>query len=385
MVTGVLLAPTVPDTAVRNWVGRAVTPHAVVLPVLWYLGLNETYAGYLIAETPIVLPPGFVLNAARRREDQAARATYRALLPRFAELARRSWLSFLCMTALALTTFLWTNRRLPDRSTRVPAPSAIRSRMRRVAEQQTQDDPEAQAGFFFALQTLARSAPHRTILAVAVAAGLTHALLVLTQRGWRSMAIPATPLGVLAISPMLIGVSYAVTVPVEPAASWAIRMAWLGDERHYLAGVKRAAMLLVTALLILLLPAHVALLGVAIALVHTVLGLLFASVALDALFLPYRKMPFACSYMPIQNPKIVWPTGLASVWLVTYGFAAAERWALHTLVRSAGLCVMVGAIALFVRAIDRTRRRTRWPVSFDDRPAPATQRLGLFEHVTNDD
>src|SRR5439155_4700959 len=146
---------------------------------------------------------------------------------------------------------------------------------------QTEKDPEVQAGFFFALQTVARSAPHRTIIAISVSVGLTHALIVLAQRGWHSFAVQSAPLGVLAISPLLvmsllIGVSYAVTVPAEPAARWTIRMTWLGDGCSYLAGVKRATMLLAALLLILLLPLHIVLLGIVNALAHLLLSLLLA-------------------------------------------------------------------------------------------------------------
>jgi hypothetical protein len=44
----------------------------------------------------------------------------------------------------------------------------------------------------------------------------------------------------------------------------------------------------------------------------------------------------------------------------------------------------LAAIALVVGATDRTRRRER-RITFDDRPRSATQRLGLFEHLTLND
>jgi hypothetical protein len=390
MVTALLLAPTVRARDVHHWVGDAVATQWPVGPVLWYLGVNETFAGHLVAETPIVLPPRMPSTASLKQDNQTARAAYRPLLPQFAAQARWAWVSLPLVTALALTTFLWTNRRLPDQSAGVPAPSRIRTSVRRMAERYTHNDPEAEAGFFFALQTLTRSAPHRTIIAIAVAAGLTHALMVLAQSDGRSLEIQATPAGLFGMSIMLLlvlvaGVAYAVAVPAELAANWTIQMAWLGDERRYLAGVKRAAMLLVAGLLVLLLPLNVALLGVAVAIVHSLLGLMLAFAALDALFLPYRKLPFACSYVPLENPKIVWPAGFVSLLLVTYGFATAERWALHSATRTIALGVVLGALVLLVKAIDRARRRERRPIRFDDRPAFATQRLGLFEHLAMHD
>jgi hypothetical protein len=384
-MTALLLAPTIRATDVRHWVGGVTPPRWPTRPVLWYLGVNETLGGHLVSETPIVLPPRFSFIAFPKQEDEAARATYRVLLPRFAALAQRAWLSLPVVTALAVAMFLWSNRRLPDRSARVPVRSRVRATLRWMAERYTHD-PEAQAGFFFTLQTLTRSAPHRTIVAVAAAVGLTHALIVLTQNGQLSFATPSTPLGVFGISTMsllslLIGMRYAVTVPAEPGASWAIRMAWLGDERGYLDGFKRAAMLVMAALLVLLLPLHITLLGVTVAIGHTLLGLLLARAALDALFLSYRKVPFACSYVPIDNPKLVWPAGFAGLLLVTYGFAKAARWAFQTTAHAITLGVALGAMALLVRVIDRVRRRERRPFNFDDRPALATQRLGLFDHI----
>jgi hypothetical protein len=386
MVTALLLAPTVRARDVRSWVSHAAAPRWPARPVLWYLGVNETQAGHLVAETPVVLPPRFSFLAFPRQENEDARATYRGLLPEFAGLARWAWLSLPLIAALALATFLWTNRRLPERSAAVPAPSRIRTIARRMGERYTRDDPETQAGFFFALQTFTRSAPHRTIIAIALAVGLTHTLAVLAQNGRHAFEIRSVPYGVLGVSTMLLlsllaGVSYGATVPAEPAANWTIRMAWLGDERGYLAGVKRAAGVLVAVLLVVLLPLHVALLGSANATVHSLLGLLFAMPALDALFLFYRKLPFACSYVPFENPKIAWPAGFAGLLLVTYAFARAERWALQTNTRTMALAVILGAFALLVRAIDREWRRGRRPVNFDDRPAFATQRLGLLEHI----
>ena len=386
-VTALLLAPTVRAKDVRIWVGGADAPPWPVRPVLWYLGVNETFAGRLVAETPIVLPPRVSAAAIPTRGDEMARSLYRALLPQFASLARTASLSFPLVTALALTTFLWTNRRLPDRSAGVPAPSRIRTVVRKIAERHTQDDPEAQAGFFFTLQTLIRSAPHRTIIAIAVAVGLTHALIVLAQGGRNSMEMRSTPPGVFGIAIMLLlsllgAVSHAATVPAVPAANWTIRMAWRGDERRYLAGVKRAAMVLVALLLALLLPLHLALLGIAKTIAHSLLGLLFATTVLDALFFSYRKLPFACSYVPLENPKVVWPAAFATLLFVTYGCANAERWALQTPARALALAATLGAIALLVRTADRVRRRERWPVNFDDRPGLATQRLGLLEHIT---
>jgi hypothetical protein len=386
MVTGLLLVPTVRAHDVQAWAGRASPPAWAAGPVLWFLALNETLAGHLVSELPVVLPPRFSSAAYPKQEDELARATYSLLLPRFDELASRAWLALLGASSLAFVTFLWTNRRYPASSAGVLAQSRLGACVRRLVERHTREDPEAEAGFFFALQTLARSGPHRTIVAIAMAVGLTYMLIVLAQRQ-APAAGQATPLGlfgiaILLLASLLAGFSRAVAVPAEPVANWMIRSAWLGDERHFLIGVKRAALAALVAVpLIVLLPLHLVLLGAVTALVHTLFALCFAILTLEALLLSYRKFPFACSYVPIENPKIVWPAALISLLLVTYGFSAVERWALQTLVRTVALGAGLVVMVVFVKAVDRLWRRERRPIVFDDRPPQATQRLDLFEGV----
>jgi hypothetical protein len=288
---------------------------------------------------------------------------------------------------LAIGTFLWNHRRLPEETTHAPTRSGLRVRIRRFAERLTAANPETQAGFFFTWQTMTRSAPHRTTGAIALAAGLTHLLIVLAASGVHRFALPTIPLGVLgidilALTSLIAGFRYAVTVPPELASNWTIRMAWLGDERGYVAGVKRAALVaLATMPLLVLLPLHVVLLGPAIAAAHTIYGFLFAIAMLDGLFLGYRQFPFACSYVPIENPKLLWPTGLATVLLVVYGFAGIERWALQTTTGTAAFGIALGAIALLISSLDRAKRRERLFLDFDERPATSIQRLGVFERI----
>jgi hypothetical protein len=252
-------------------------------------------------------------------------------------------------------------------------------------------DPETRAGFFFTWQTLTRSAPHRTIVAIAVAAGLTNLLIALAANGVHRAALISIPLGlfainVLVLAPLIAGLRYAVTVPPEWASNWTIRMAWLGDERRYLAGVKRAALVaLVTVPLLLLVPLHVVLFGFTIAVVHTIYAFLVAMTLLDGVFLTYRQFAFACSYVPIQNPKMIWPAGVTTVLTLAYGFSDLERWALQTAARTVGLGATLVATVVLVKIADRANRRERLPVDFDARPVFATQRLGLFEsNATHD-
>ena len=390
-VTALLLAPAVRKTVVHDWVAGTTPARWPARPALWYLGANETIAGHIVAETRVVLPPRFSFVGFPKRQDETSRSAYRALAPAFAALAQRAWLSVPAIACLGIATFLWTNRRLPEQTAGGRVQSRLRASLRGIAQWLTESNPEAQAGFFFTCQTLARSAPHRTIVAIAMAAGFTHLLIALAASGGHAPELQFMPLGWFAISTLLLtaliaGLRYAVTVPPELASNWTIRMAWLGDERGYLAGVKRAAVVALAIVpLLALLPLHIALFGFRITAVHSVCGFMAATATLDGLFLGYRQLPFACSYVPIENPKLLWPAALSTVFLVSYGFADAERWALQTTARTALLVIGLAALVLVLKITDRAMRRERLPMNFDARPAPATQRLGLFERVVNHD
>jgi hypothetical protein len=386
VITALLIAPTVHSADVRAWLSGAAAPPPAAT-ALWYVGQNETLAGHLLAETPIVPPPRSLITPAQRDANRRDRSAYRELLPRFAVFARRGRQSLLLVGLLALGTFAWTNRRLPERAG-APATSVFAA-MLRLCERE-RSDPDTQAGFFFTIQTLSRSAPHRTILAAAVAVGLTHALLVLAPTD-RTTVDPMWPdTGLLALSSVLLGslaiaVRYAVTVPASGAASWSVRLAWQGDDRRYLSGVKRATTALSIVVVVLLAPLHLAWLGPRNALAHSVCALLFARALLELLFLRYRKLPFACGYEPIPNPKVTWTGGLAALAGASYACARVERWAAATPTRQAGVAVLLLAILVLLVVVDRRRRREPALIVFDEPPAPTVQRLGLWDHVTAPD
>jgi hypothetical protein len=388
VVTGLLLTPTIRGKTVAEWVAGVASPRYAALPVLWHLGVNETLAGDVVAGAPAMTPRRHPLAARFQREDDEHRAAYVALRPNLATLARRVWLVVPALVSLAILTFIWNNRRLPEQSASRTARSPARAALLAVAQRLTRGNPEAQAGFFFTLHTLMRSGPHRMIVAIAVAAALTlpSVMLILGSASVRE-PMSSYPLGLLAMQVAVLlaligGFRHAVMVPAELVANWSIRMAWRGDERGYLAGVKRAAFLTTVIVpSIVLFPVHLALFGAATALVHALFGCLFAAAMLDCLFLGYRKVPFACTYLPLGDPKLLWAGGAASLLFVPYVFAFVERAALQSPARTVALAAALAGVVVTMKIVDRVQRRERRQVDFDERPAPPTQRLGVFESM----
>jgi hypothetical protein len=323
-----------------------------------------------------------------RRDDERQRDAYRALRPNLEALARWAWFVVPLVVSLALLTFVWNNRRLPEQAAAGRSDSSTRGVLLRIAQRFTRANPEAQAGFFFTLHALTRSGPHRMVVAISVAVALTlpSVLLILGSASVREPTLPL-PLGLLAMQVtvhlvLIGGFRYAVVVPAELVANWSIRMAWPGDERRYLAGVKRAALLATVVVpSLVMFPLHAALFGAIVGLLHAFLGCLFAVATMDALFLGYRKVPFACTYLPLGDPKLLWSGGAASLVSVPYAFALVERGALTSPARTAALAAALSGLVLAIRIIDRVRRREHQHMDFDERPAPPTQRLGVFESM----
>jgi len=314
------------------------------------------------------------------------------LRPNLEPLARRAWLAVPALVLLAVLTFVWNNRRLPEQA----VAGRVRSRARHAAHaivlRLSPRDPEAQAGFFFTLQTLMRSGPHRMIVAIAVAAALTlPSVMLILGSAYLREPTSSLPLGLLGMQVTVLlaligGFRYAVTVPAGLVANWSIRLAWRGDERRYLAGVKRAAFVsTVAAPSLVLLPLHAALFGVATAVVHALVGCLLGVAVLDALFLGYRKVPFACAYLPLGDPKLLWSGGAAALLFVPYIFAYVERAALSSPGPTVVLAATLAGIVLTIRISDRVQRRERRQLDFDERPAPPTQRLGVLEGMAGHD
>ena len=173
------------------------------------------------------------------------------------------------------------------------------------------------------------------------------------------------------------GFRHAVRVPAELAANWAVQVAWAGDTRRHIAGAKAAgALLFVVVPVLALLPLYALLFTPRDAVAIALCGLAGGLATLEAMFLGYRKMPFACGYLP-ANLKTLAPIAFVSFVFFTYQFAHRERAALAVRHRARVRRDPGRACSSCLRAIDAVKRRTVRPFEFDEMPEPPTQRLGL--------
>jgi hypothetical protein len=114
-----------------------------------------------------------------------------------------------------------------------------------------------------------------------------------------------------------------------------------------------------------------------VALLHLGLGLLAASILIEALLLRLRKLPFTCSYLPGKgNFKVYWPLYLLGFASYCYLPAAVEARA----IREGGSGVLVGVLTVVLVVVVLWRRhalgRGTRPV-FEELPDPAAVSLSL--------
>jgi hypothetical protein len=379
LATSLLLLPASYGNVARSWLsGGRVSPFAV--PPLWFVGLHETLAGSVIDGLPRGAPPRRYAAA-----EWAATLLYRSLWPLFHHLAAVAALALVIAIVVAAGASLWNSRRLPTpRVAGRGGPGAIRRAFTWAATHVVVRTPATQAGFFFTVQSLARSVPHRVTMATSMAIGLALVLINLAGiDGPRARTLSSVPVHRLAVQTWVIvavltGFRHAVRVPAEVQSNWTFHLAWSGDERPYLAGVKRAGLLsLIVPTLALLFAWHTAVLAPHLALEHLACGGAIAVLLMDGLFINYQKLPFASGYVRTDELKSLVPLYVLAVLMASLALAGLERVALASAMGSAVFFGALLAAIIAVHVVDVRRRRTRTPIDLDEPLAGTIRALEL--------
>jgi hypothetical protein len=368
LATLLLLLPASYGSVARSWMtGGRMSPFAV--PPLWFVGLHETLAGRVIDGLARGEPPRRYAAAERQ-----ATLLYRSLWPLFHQLATVAGVALIVVFVVAAAACAWNSRRLPTPPT---AGRGGRGPLARafvwIATHLVARDAATQAGFFFTLQSLTRSVTHRVTIATSMAIGLALVLInVGGVGGVRALALTSVPVHRLAVqtwvlAAVLTGFRHAVRVPAEARANWTFHLAWSGDERPYLVGVKRAGLLaLVVPTLILLFAWHAMVLAPRLALEHLASGAAAAVLMNEVLFLGYQKLPFASGYVRTEDLKSLVPLYVVAVLIASLALAGLERAMLGTATGSALFFGSLAAAIVAVHAADVHRRRTRTPIDLDE-------------------
>jgi len=388
--TTLLLLPAIASNVPAKWLRSGDVWHTV--PPAWFLGLYEAGTGQVtltIRGLGLRIPAGLVVP------ERQAVLLYDSLLPRFPELARAAAI-MLCATACAaLALYMWNNRRLPlPRVVQARPSGQARRRVARLIAGTLVRSPVPRAGFFFTVQTLTRSAPHRISIAGACAVAIAAAILLM--HGIRAVGSPAAAptrflaLQTVVLAIVLVGVRQALAIPAELRANWTFSMAWNGDVGPFVVGVTRAVVAtVVLPTLGVMFGLHAYVVGARAALQHGAVGFVLSLIAVACLLRP-EKLPLTCSARPAGNLKALAPIYLMVLFVVAYNVGRLEQWALNRGMGSfailvCGLVLTYGVARLFRMrgqlSGERSARLLFARVEIDDVSDAPTQRLGLSEPV----
>jgi hypothetical protein len=381
LVSTLLLLPGIPRGMTGRWLARGGLA-SEALPPFWFVGLHETLAGSAIDDLPRV-------DLSERRlaaEEREATALYRSLRPRFHALAPMAVAGLVVAGVLTAAASIWNSRRLPvPLVRRAHGDGVVRRALAWMAVHTVARTSLRQAGFFFTLQTISRQVSHRATVAASLAVGLS--LLVVAARGQVLEIgddIGSVPLTILAAQSLLLasvlsGFRHAIRVPAELRAGSTFRLAWSGNARPYISGVKRAGWIaLVLPTLGGLLIWHTVVLGVRLALLHLGAGVAVSALLMEVLFVSSPAVPLVSAYVPSGEltPRVM--AFVAAVLFGSFTVAWTERLALSSAAGCMTFIAITIGVAAAVATANRASRQPAAPLDLDEAPPLAgCQRLDL--------
>jgi hypothetical protein len=374
LVTTFLLLP-----AILNRARRPDSRAAQMLPLIWFVGLHEALAGPLVAE----LPRGDLPASIARQEDRAAEQ-YRTIATSIRPLAWRAVTALIATLSLAIAAFFWNSRQLPlplvgNRAGAYRGPGLLTRSMTLTVVRR----PATQAGFFFTLQCLYRSGPHRVVMAACTAVSIALATVFLAAGSGSPRGDLATVPGyVFSTQTMVLivlvgGVRHVSRLPADIRANGLFRLAWVADSGRFLAGVRRGAVAgVVLPAIVLLLPPYCYLLGTRLALMHALTGFLLSLALISLMTLRTSRLPFVASYVPVTDVNTVGPVVLIGGLISVSIFSWIERLALAGVESAAIFWGLMAAAAVVPQLAAGHNTQLDLPTAFDV-PAQGTTRLDL--------
>jgi pimeloyl-ACP methyl ester carboxylesterase len=218
--------------------------------------------------------------------------------------------------------------------------------------------PLDRAILMFTSRTIARSRQHRLLLAACGGIGFATALafsrLFLdtgTRERWDEPNVPFLIAGLLLLFCAIAGTRAAFAIPLALPANWAFRITAVQSPAAYFAAVRKS--LVVLAALPVWIAATVAYFMIwpgRPALAHMLVLLLFGLWLVDRWLYQFRKIPFACSWLPAGVQRKMRTSIYVLLFLITAGLATEiELWTMEKFARFAVLLSILAGMAVWAR------------------------------------
>jgi hypothetical protein len=282
--------------------------------------------------------------------------------------------AFICSAALSYRRHV---RRTLEVGKSRPAFEGLRERGRRLLASILLRTPEERSVYGFFTDTLRASPKHRMSLVYYLAVGSATVLVLVAA--YRESFRTLTPgNGLLLVLPLLLafvfvaGVRAIVDRPAALEANWVFRLTETPRLAKYACGLKKAIVVkFILPFFVVVLVFHALLWDFRTALLHAVFGFVVASLGVEATFYHYRKIPFACVWVPgrFKLHFLVLPVVLGLLLGMTL-LAAIEKAILADPSKVAIFLAGAAGLALLLREGNRRYYRTT-SLLFDDAPEAA--------------
>jgi predicted permease len=232
------------------------------------------------------------------------------LHPVFAPLAARALWSLLAAATVATVTYVLAYQRGLRRIVEQPdIATADRSRppSRIVTALATRllNKPLDRAIVLFTARTIARSRQHRLILAayggiaLAIALAYLKSYLYGTMLPWEDRDVPLLAPSVVLLVVAVIGARAVFALPITLPANWIFRITAVHSPKTYFSAVRKAlAVVAATPVLLACAAAYCFLWPGRKGIEHVVVLAIVGVILVERSLYRFRKIPFACSYLP---------------------------------------------------------------------------------------
>lgn len=318
--------------------------------------------------------------------------------PVFAPLAARAVRNLSVVLAAAAGTYALMYfrhlRRIVEQPDIAPADrTRPAARFTRFAASRIFSSPLDRAILLFTARTLARSRQHRFLLAAYAGVGLAIAFAYakslaygLSSAPLTHVTLPGLTIGFVLLTFAVIGARAVFALPISLRANWIFRLTAIHPPHAYFVAIRRSLLALAAAPVCLALAvAYLAIWPKGAALEHIAVLLLLSFLLADLSLYQFRKIPFACSYLPGKaNLKIKFGVYAGAFLVILSAGTAIEFVALQKV----GRFLFVLAV-LLVTAFWAARRRAEFAappensLQFEEVPPADVLILDLAGHAVS--
>ncbi len=311
--------------------------------------------------------------------------------PALASLAARAWIALAIVVPTAAAAFALAFRRNNRRI--VEQPDIAPARRSWPIARKLFSQPIDRAIVLFTARTIARSRHHRLLLAAYGGIGLAIALAYARdllygpstyERFWRTLHWnqPNAPLLVgsfILLFFAVIATRAVFSLPIELAANWTFRITAVHQPAAYRAAVRKALLTLCALPVWLAWAAlYLAIWPMRPSLQHLAILAVAAVLMTDLALYRFRKIPFACSYLPGKaNLHVRLGLGaIGFIFLTTQGVELEY----HALQHPIGFLILLTVLIVIARWA--YRRTASYPVTqlqFEDLPPAEIESLNLHD------